>query len=72
VRVGVGTGFNDVQREEFWKDRSKIIGKQVTVKFQRKSPDGSLIFPVFMRIRDQGRPIAPADGDDHQTGVTVG
>ncbi len=53
VKVGVGTGFNDLQREELWLDQSKIVGRLVTVKYQRKSPDGALIFPVFLRVRDR-------------------
>lgn len=45
----VGSGFNDEQREEFWKN--SLVGKKVEVKFQGVTPDGSLRFPVFNKVK---------------------
>lgn len=33
-------------------DGKKMIGKLLTVKYQGKTPDGSLRFPVGVRFRD--------------------
>ena len=52
VEVGVGTGFNDLERDHFWQHPESIVGKLVTVEYQRKSPYGSLISPVFLRVRE--------------------
>jgi DNA ligase-1 len=52
VKVNVGSGFNDEQRNEFWKNKQDLIGKWISVKAQEKTIDGSLRFPVFIRIRD--------------------
>ena len=49
--VGVGTGMTDLEREEIWKDRNLLEGVLLEVSYQTKSSDGSLIFPVFQRIR---------------------
>ena len=55
--VNVGSGFSDEQREDFWKNQDKYIGKTVTIKYQEKSiaknsTQMSLRFPVFMHVRD--------------------
>jgi len=52
VRVGVGGGYSDTQRDKFWLNRSKMVGKIIEVKYQAITPDGSLRFPVFIRLRD--------------------
>lgn len=53
--LGVGGGFTDEQREQFWKHPEDIIGKIVTVKYKTESnnKDGgtSLQFPTFVCIR---------------------
>ncbi len=49
--VNVGSGFTDPEREEFWLKRKDLCGKMIEVKFQEKTRDGSLRFPVFMRFR---------------------
>lgn len=51
VEVGVGTGFIDWDRHTLWSDREELIGMLVEVSYQTKSKDGSLIFPVFKRVR---------------------
>jgi len=48
--VKCGGGFTDVQRDELW--INKPIGKIIEVKFQEKTKDGSLRFPVFVRMRE--------------------
>lgn len=37
---------------EYWKDRKSLVGKQVTIKFQGYTPDGSLRFPKVKCVRD--------------------
>src|SRR3972149_8377082 len=49
--VGVGTGMTDNDRNLIWADRDELIGLKLEVSYQTKSKDGSLIFPVFQRIR---------------------
>ena len=47
-----GGGLTDIQRNEFWKNKNAMIGKIIEVKFQEKTKDGSLRFPVFIKVRD--------------------
>ncbi len=47
----VGSGFDDSQRAEFWKNRKKLIGSKVEIKFQGVTPDSSLRFPVFNKFK---------------------
>jgi DNA ligase-1 len=50
VKTEVGSGFNDKQREEFWKKKKSLIGKLISVKYQGvTTTDGenSLRFPIF-------------------------
>lgn len=49
-KVGVGTGFTDEQRREFWKKRRSMIGKTIEVQYQSATGD-SLRFPSFVRWR---------------------
>jgi len=49
--VGVGTGMTDDDRNLIWSERDELIGTYLEVSYQTKSKDGSLIFPVFQRIR---------------------
>lgn len=51
VEVGVGTGMIDNERDAIWKDKDTLAGLMLEVSYQTKSKDGSLIFPVFNRIR---------------------
>jgi DNA ligase-1 len=48
VEVGVGTGFSDEERVDFMINTPKMI----EVIANEETPDGSLLFPVFQRIRD--------------------
>lgn len=52
--VDVGSGLSDKQRETFWRNRKKLIGKIAKVKyFEETKTDGkySLRFPRFVEIR---------------------
>lgn len=58
--VGVGSGFSDEQREDFWKNPDKIAGKIIEVQyfeesFDEKTKQPSLRLPIFKCIRhDKG------------------
>lgn len=49
--VRVGSGFKDEEREELWKRASELLGNYIEVKYQEKTEDGSLRFPIFIRFR---------------------
>lgn len=51
VRVKVGSGFSDEQRDELW---SSLFpdGLIAEVKYQEKTKDGSLRFPTFVKFRN--------------------
>lgn len=56
-KVGVGTGFTDEQRSDFWAKREDMIGELCEVKYKEVSYDKStgvesLQFPVFICIRE--------------------
>ncbi len=51
TKVNVGSGFNDEERIEYWNKRTELIGQIIEVKYQEKTKDGSLRFPVFVRFR---------------------
>lgn len=50
--MAVSDGFSITQRRKFWKERSNFLGKKAEIQYQEKTPDGSLRFPVFLRIRE--------------------
>lgn len=49
--VHVGGGYNDEQRAKFWKDRKKMIGTVIEVKYDSETEDGSFRFPRFVKVR---------------------
>lgn len=50
----VGTGFNDDQRRELWKERESLVGKIAIVNYQHiTSGRGVPRFPVFVRVLDR-------------------
>lgn len=55
IRVNVGSGFSDEQRDEFWQNQSAVIGQTVAVLADAvtKNQDGSysLRFPRFKTFR---------------------
>ena len=52
VRVNVGSGLSDSQRQSFWEDREALTGRVIEVEFHEITPDGSLRHPRFKRFRD--------------------
>ena len=54
--LGVGSGFTDEQRNYYWNNPNKIIGKIVQIKFkgETKNKNGgiSVQFPIFETVRD--------------------
>lgn len=55
-QVGVGSGFSNDQRNDFWQHPEKIFGKIVEVQYFEESKDKtgkpSLRFPVFKQVRN--------------------
>jgi len=55
IRVNVGSGFSDSNRDEFWGDRKGVVGQIVEVRADAitQNQDGtySLRFPRFLRFR---------------------
>lgn len=53
--LGVGSGFNDEEREYYWNNPNEIVGKIIEVQFfeESKNEKGelSLRFPIFKYIR---------------------
>jgi len=47
-----GGGLSDKQRDEFWANQEKYIGKFATVKFMEKTKAGKLRHPRFKCIRE--------------------
>lgn len=52
VSVNVGSGYTDEERNKFWSQKADLLGQWISVKCQEVTPDGSLRFPVFVRLRD--------------------
>lgn len=59
--VGVGSGFNDKEREIYWKNPDNIVGKIIEVQYfeesQNKEGEVSLRLPIYKGIRsDKNEP----------------
>lgn len=55
-QVGVGSGFTDSQRVEFWNNREEMLGKIIAVKYKEETMDKktklpSLQFPTFITVK---------------------
>ena len=55
--VKVGSGLSEEDRDYFWANKDKYLGKLLTVKYFETSTDSktgleSLRFPIFLRIRE--------------------
>ena len=63
IVVNVGSGFTDADRDEFWEDKSLVVGQLVEVRADAitQNQDGtySLRFPRFLRFRgfEQGEKL---------------
>lgn len=59
--VGVGSGFTIEQRQDFYKDPSKIVGKTANIQYfeetQNQEGGFSLRFPVLKYIYENGRNV---------------
>lgn len=47
----VGSGFSEADRYELWAARDWSLGKQVTIKYFKESPDGIPLLPTFRTFR---------------------
>jgi len=47
VKVRVGSGFSDIEREQMWDNQDVWLGRTVEVKYHEVTPDGSLRHPVY-------------------------
>lgn len=54
VEFSIGSGFNDEQRKEYWKDRYKLIGKTVKYKYFEVGIKDKPRFPIFLGFRAEG------------------
>lgn len=54
VECEVGTGFDDLTRQQLWADylNGRLIGRVVQVEYQEVTEDNALRFPSFIRMRD--------------------
>jgi ATP-dependent DNA ligase len=54
VKVNVGSGFNDAQRKQYWKENlvDKIVAVKYNSRIKNKAGEESLFLPVFIEIRD--------------------
>jgi len=54
VKVNVGSGFNDAQRKQYWKENlvDKIVAVKYNARIKNKQGEESLFLPVFIEIRD--------------------
>ena len=50
---GVGTGFTDAQRAEFWRIKDELIGKHAKVKYHETGTKDVPLLPVFIHIRPE-------------------
>jgi DNA ligase-1 len=61
--VGVGSGYSDAQRKEFWDNRNSLLGRVIEISYFEVSKDSktnieSLRFPVFKGIREDGKKVS--------------
>lgn len=54
--VGVGSGWNDEQRQRYWYEPNEILGKTIEIAYQaetqNKKGEKSLSFPVVKQVRN--------------------
>ena len=60
--VGIGTGFNDIDRQYIWDNRDKLLGRVVELRYFEVTKDKngieSLRFPSFVCIREEGKEVS--------------
>jgi hypothetical protein len=54
IKVNVGSGFNDAQRKQYWKENlvDKIVAVKYNSRIKNKAGEESLFLPVFIELRD--------------------
>ena len=62
-KVNVGSGYSDEQRQEYWTNKDKYIGRILEVKYKEETMDKktkliSLQFPTFVCIREEGKEVS--------------
>jgi ATP-dependent DNA ligase len=64
VKVNVGSGFNDAQRKQYWKENlvDKIVAVKYNARIKNKTGEESLFLPVFIELRDD-KDIADSSKD---------
>lgn len=53
VEFGVGSGLTAVQKQDFWKDRKKLIGKVIKYKYFPIGVKDKPRLPIFLGFRDK-------------------
>lgn len=61
--VKVGSGFTDKDREYFWNNSMKLLGRVITVQYFEettniKDNSLSLRFPVYLGLREEGKEVS--------------
>jgi ATP-dependent DNA ligase len=56
-RTEVGSGLTDEMHKYIWEHRQELLGTLVEVRYQNKTPDGKLRFPVFRRLRTDRKAV---------------
>ena len=60
--VGIGTGFNDIDRQYIWDNRDKLLGRVVELRYFEITKDKngieSLRFPSYVCIREEGKEVS--------------
>jgi DNA ligase-1 len=51
IKLGFGEGINDKNKQEYWDNKSKYIGKTLTFRYQELSEDGIPRFGKFVGFR---------------------
>ena len=51
VRIRVGGGYNDSERNIIWNNQEYYMGKTAEVKYQYMTPKGSLRHPIYKGVR---------------------
>lgn len=61
-QVNVGSGLNDYWRKEFWENQDKYLGRVAEIQYFEESKNSSgglsLRFPVFKRLREEGKEVS--------------
>lgn len=51
VEFDIGTGFTMGQRDQYWSEEGRCVGRTLTFKYQSIGPNGKPRFPVFLGFR---------------------